>query len=109
MFSVRNDVMKLVKTSMTGSTVWLRFADDDDPAKAKEWVDVQVPIRALKAPAKKLGMFAQADVDWGFTKAPSADPLGEVSRQTVGALQLAALRHVKGLIDLQTRALSSQP
>jgi len=55
--------MKLVKTSVTGSTVWMRFADDDDPAKAKEWIDVQVPVNALKAPAKKLGMFAQADVD----------------------------------------------
>jgi len=59
----RNGVMKLVKTSVTGSTVWMRFADDDDPAKAKEWIDVQVPVNALKAPAKKLGMFAQADVD----------------------------------------------
>ena len=76
--------MKLVKTSVTDSTVWLRFADNDEAATAKEWIDVQVPIGAPKAPAKKLGMFAQADADWGFTKAPSPDPLGDPSRQTVG-------------------------
>ena len=97
--------MKLVKTSITDSTVWMRFADDNDPAKAKEWIDVQVPVSALKAPAKKLGMFAQADADWGFTKAPSPDPLGNPSRQTVGALQVTALRYVKGLIDQQIQAL----
>jgi hypothetical protein len=97
--------MQLVKTAMTGSTVWLRFADHDDLAKAKEWIDVQVPIAALKIPPKKLGMFAQADVDWGFTKAPSPTPLSPLSGQPVGVVQVAALRHVKTLIDEQIRAL----
>ena len=83
----------------------MRFADNDDPSKAKEWIDVQVPINALKAPAEKLGMFAQADIDWGFTKAPSPAPLGDPSRQTVSALQVAALRHIKTLIDQQILAL----
>ena len=55
--------MKLVKTSVTDSTVWLRFADNDEAAKAKEWIDVQVPISALTVPTKKRGMFAQADDD----------------------------------------------
>jgi hypothetical protein len=97
--------MKLVKTSVTDSTVWMRFADDDDPAKAKEWIDVQVPVNALKAPAKKLGMFAQADVDWGFTKAPSPGALGALSGQPVGVVQLAALKYAKELIDQQIKAL----
>ena len=66
--------MQLVKTSMTDSTVWLRFADNDDTSKAKEWIDVQVSIAALKIPPKKLGMFVQADVDWGFQKRPLLPP-----------------------------------
>ena len=90
--------MKLIKTSMTDSTVWMRFADDDDPAKAKEWIDIQVSLSALKEP-KKLGMFAQADVDWGLAKAPAPGPLGKPSKQQVGVVQAAALRHVKSLID----------
>ena len=86
--------MKLVKTSVTDSTVWLRFADNDEAAKAKEWIDVQVPISALKAPAKKLGMFAQADADWGFTKAPSPDPSAiQVVRLSAGWPPCGMLRH----------------
>ena len=43
--------MKLVKTSVTESHIWLRFADDGDSAKAKEWIDLQVPVADLKSPS----------------------------------------------------------
>lgn len=99
--------MKLVKTSVTESHVWLRFADNDDAAKAKEWIDVQAPVAALKAPPKKLGMFAQADVDWGLEKAPPPVSLGKPSSHQLRVVQVAALRHVKALIDEQIKALGT--
>lgn len=99
--------MKLIATSINDSHVTMRFADDDDRGKAKEWLDFQVPISALKAPPKKLGMFAQADVDWGLTKAPPPEPL-KLDRQPVGVVQVAALRYLRVLIDAQIRALGGE-
>lgn len=99
--------MKLVRTSITDSTVFLRFADTDDAAKAQEWIDIQVPISALRAPAKKLGILAQTDVDWGITKAPVPGPLGDLKKQPVGVAQAAALRYAKELIDQQIKLLSA--
>ena len=89
----------------TTPAVRIRMADDQDAAKAKEWIDIQVPASALKAPPKKLGMFAQADVDAGFTKAPSPGPLGALSGQPVGVIQVAALKYAKELIDQQIKVL----
>ena len=100
--------MKLFETSVTDTTVWMRFADDDDLAKAKEWIDIQVPISALKALPKKLGMFAQADVDWGLAEAPSPGPLTELNRQRAGVIKIGALDYVKGFIEGEIRTLKSQ-
>ena len=94
--------MKFIKLSETIDSVWLRYADTDDPAKAKEWIDVQVPIKELKFPPKKLGMFAQADVDWGYKAAPSPEPL---SRQPRDIVRAAILRYVRTLIDKEIKQL----
>ena len=78
-------------------------------ASVRVLVDELVPPGALTAPAEKLGMFAQADVDWGFKKPPTPQPLGDVNRQPVGIVQVAALKYVKGLMDQEIRRLEGQP
>ena len=94
--------MKFIKTSGTDDLVWLRYADADDPAKAKEWIDIQVQAKELKFPPKKLGMFAQADVDWGYKAAPPSEPL---SRQPGDLVRAAILRYVRTLIDKEIKLL----
>ena len=71
-------------------------------------VDVQVPAGALKAPPEKPGMFAQADIDWGFKKAPPPRPLGELNREQAGVIKIAALNYLKELIEEEIRTLKSQ-
>jgi len=71
-------------------------------------VDEQVPAGALTAPPEKLGMFAQADVDWGFKKAPSPRPMPELDREKAGVIKLAALNYVKGLLEAEINSLKSQ-
>ena len=71
-------------------------------------VDKQVPAGDLTAPPEKLGMFAQADVDWGFKKAPSPRPMPELDREKAGVIKLAALNYVKGLLEAEINSLKSQ-
>jgi hypothetical protein len=54
-------------------------------------------------------MFEQADIDWSFKQPPTPQPLGDVNRQPVGIVQVAALKYVKGLIDQEIRRLEGQP
>jgi len=39
---------------------------------------LEVPRSELKRPVKKLGMFEQADVNWGFKEAPPPKPFEEL-------------------------------
>ena len=61
-----------------------------------------------RPPPEKLGMFAQADVDWGFKKAPSPRPMPELDREKAGVIKLAALNYVKGLLEAEINSLKSQ-
>jgi hypothetical protein len=74
-------------------------------ASVRVSVDEQIPDGVLQGPPKKLGMFEQADVDWGFKNPPSPQPLGNINRQPVGVVQVAALKYVKRLIDQEIQRL----
>ena len=50
-------------------------------------VDERIPDGVLQGPPRKLGMFEQADVDWGLKNPPPPQPLGDVNRQPVGVVQ----------------------
>jgi hypothetical protein len=101
--------MKLIKTNVTDSAVWMRFADDEDQAKAKEWLDVQVPADALKASFENpLGWFAKLDRRYGVTKAPAPQPLGDLRRHPLGLIQEAALRHVQDVLKAEIKVLEGQ-
>ncbi len=39
--------MKLIETTVSETTVRMRYADNADAAKATQWVDIQVPIAGL--------------------------------------------------------------
>jgi hypothetical protein len=39
---------KIVETTLTASAVRMRLANDADPAKADEWVDLVIPIDRLR-------------------------------------------------------------
>jgi hypothetical protein len=72
-------------------------------------VDEQIPDGVLQGPPRKPGMFEQDDIDWGFKQPPEPQPLGDVNRQPVGIVQVAALKYVKNLIDQEIRRLEGQP
>ncbi len=40
--------LKIVETTVTENSVRVRFADNPDPAKANEWLDMQFPISKLE-------------------------------------------------------------
>jgi hypothetical protein len=42
--------MKLIETVISETSIRLRYADETDPTKAVEWVDVQFALSGLKNP-----------------------------------------------------------
>ena len=85
--------MKVVVTAVTDAAVYVRYANDDDPEKA--WIDMKIPRSELKGPRKKLGMFAQADVDWGFKDPPPPKPVADL---TIAEIETAALEYVQRVL-----------
>jgi hypothetical protein len=75
--------MKLLKTTVTETTVHMRYADDPDPAKATSWIDFHVPTKALTY--RKGGMFGDPEAQW------------------LGDIQVAAIRHVRNIIIENSR------
>ena len=39
--------MKLIETSVSETSIRLRYADETDPAKAAEWIDMQFALSSL--------------------------------------------------------------
>ena len=72
--------MKLLQTSVSATSIRMRFANDADPTKASQWVDFQVPLDQLG--------------------------LSDLERQLLAELRLAALRHARGVIGDEVRRIS---
>jgi hypothetical protein len=80
--------MKLVETTVTATSVRMRFADDMDPAKATIWIDFQVPLSELRHPTNE------------------QKSLGDPELQFLAEVRLAALRFVRGTIAGETQRLA---
>ncbi|MFZ0733110.1 MAG: hypothetical protein WAM79_12350, partial [Candidatus Sulfotelmatobacter sp.] len=67
--------MKLIETTVLETTVRMRYADNADPAKAKEWFAFEVPLAPLTLPS-----------------AGGDHPLGALHTRYFSSIQQAALR-----------------
>jgi hypothetical protein len=65
----------------------MRYADDPDPAKAKQWFDLCVPLSALEHPLKP------------------GEPIQETDNLPVAVVRIAALRYVRDAIGEETQRL----
>ncbi len=81
--------MALIATTISDTTVHMRYADNPDPAKAEGWLDFQVPINALS-----------------FADENGEHALGNPNHRYLGTIRVAALRHARGLLDDEIRNLS---
>jgi hypothetical protein len=80
--------MKLIETTVTETVVRMRYADDDDSAKAKKWIDFQVPLAALSDP-----------------RTPG-HPLGDTDSRFLASVRLAALCYARDVISEEIQQLS---
>jgi hypothetical protein len=67
----------------------MRYADNSDPTKAKEWFEFVVPIAPLSLPA------ANGEIS-----------LGDHHTRLFASIQLAALRYVRDAIGDETQRLA---
>jgi hypothetical protein len=81
--------MKLIETTVLETTVRMRYADNADPAKAKEWFAFEVPIAPLSLPSHS------GDI-----------ALGDHHTRLFASVQLAALRYVRDAIGEETQRLA---
>jgi hypothetical protein len=79
--------MKLIKTTVSETTVRMRFADQSDAAEATQWVDFQVPLGDLRSPKGQ-------------------EELGDPETRYLAEIRLVALRFVRDAIDAETRRLA---
>jgi hypothetical protein len=77
--------MYVVQTGVTPSAIRIRFADFPEPADAKEWIDLQVPVEQL----------------------PLRLPQGDLECRSVAEIQVAALQHARGVIAAEIRRLEA--
>jgi hypothetical protein len=79
---------KLVETTISGSSIRLRFADESNPEF--EWMHFQVPISELKEPNQQ------------------NSKLDEPELQYLAELQLAVLQYVRHAINAEIQRLAAQ-
>ena len=80
--------LKLIETTISEAAIRMRYADQADPAKATEWIDVQLLIADLSDPAN------------------SQEPLGDPELQFLAENRLATLRRVRDVIGVEIQRLS---
>jgi hypothetical protein len=80
--------MAPIATTISPTSIHMRFADNADPEKAEEWVDFRVPLNALKL------------ADQGGERA-----LGNPDHEYLGVIRRAALQYVQALIAAEIRRL----
>jgi len=85
-------IMKLISTRFKESEILMRFADDEDEKKAKEWIDVRVPINELKV---NEGWLKKLDRDYGFQHGPAAKNMDEVDGGTIHEIKKVALEYAQ--------------
>jgi hypothetical protein len=80
--------MKLIQTTISETTVRLRYADNEDAAKATQWMDFQFPLSDLRNPEDP------------------TRPLGHPRVRFLAEVERSALRHARGVIGEETKRLS---
>jgi hypothetical protein len=83
--------MVLTETTIPKWTIRIRIADNDDPEKATEWAEFEIPLEPLR--------FA----DQGGTRS-----LGNPGDQLLTISQVAALRYMRDAISAEIRRLGGQ-
>ncbi len=81
--------MKLIETTLTARTARLKLASDAE-ADSPHWIDIQVPISALK-----------------FSTDTGEYDLGQPEKRYFGVIQVAALRYARDAISEEIQRLSS--
>ena len=86
----------------TKLAVRVRLSDDDDQAKAKVWIKVEVSADELKAYQKQLGAVDAIDIlFWGSPQGSARDH-ANIDRHR----QKAALSYLKKVIEAEIKALT---
>jgi hypothetical protein len=80
------ETMKPISTTVSENSVHFRLADETDPAKAREWIDILIKRTDLKIPS-------------------GTAPHLEI--QYLSVLQIAALNHALQLIQDEIRRLKN--
>ena len=81
--------MQLIETTVTETSVLMRFADNADRSQATEWIDFAVPVAGLTLQGQN------GDI-----------PLGDIQMRHLASIRLAALRHARGVIGDEIHRLS---
>lgn len=79
--------LKIVETTVTEAAVRVRFADDADPAKAIEWLDLRFPVSKLES--------------------SKGNSLGDPRKRTLAAIHQAALLFAQDVIDAETEKIAA--
>ena len=83
--------MKLLETTLTETTVRLRYADHSDPAKAVQWIDFQVSLEGLTLPLPR-----------------GSEDLGDdPNTRILAEVRLAALLRARALIAAESQHFES--
>lgn len=80
--------MKIVETTILENSIRMRLADQFDPTKATEWIELLVPMTALRHPRDE------------------KRPLGDPDTQMVAEVREAALRYARQTIVDETQRLA---
>ncbi len=79
-----------VETTISGTTIKMRYANHSDPAQATEWLAFEVPIGP----------------ELTLPTAGGEIPLGEIRTRLLASVELAALRRVRDVIGDETQRLA---
>jgi hypothetical protein len=83
--------MKLIETTVSETTVRMRYADNADPAKASQWIDFQVPLAEL---AEGTGA--------------RKTHLDRLEARFLGAIQEAALHYMQDVVAKEIRETATR-
>jgi hypothetical protein len=80
--------MKLIETTVSATTVRMRYADDADSENPGEWLEFEVKLASLVNPSD------------------TKQPLGDPELQFLAEVRRAALRYVRDAIGEETQRLA---
>ena len=82
--------MQLIETKILSDAIQMRYADNADPAQAREWCEFRIKLEGLTHPLVQ----------------GKPQPLGSPENNFVSEVQLAALRQMRDVIGAETQRLS---